>query len=96
MRSLALEIRGRLGDRPGVVAVVGTDGDKAAIVVVANDAAQARGLSANDLVRLAGEVLGGRGGGKADIAQGGGTEVGRVGEALQRVEQAVGEAAGRA
>jgi alanyl-tRNA synthetase len=96
VRSLALEIRARLGDRPGVVAVVGTDGEKASIVVAANDQAQARGLSANDLVRDAGEVLGGRGGGKGDVAQGGGSEVDRVDEALQRLEQAVGLVAGRA
>ena len=44
---------------------------------------------AGDLVRAASEVLGGRGGGKDDIAQGGGVDGSRTGDALSAVEQAI-------
>jgi alanyl-tRNA synthetase len=42
-------------------------------------------------VREAAKVLGGGGGGKDDVAQGGGTDAARTGEALSRIEHVVGE-----
>ncbi len=90
VRKLALDVRGRLGARPGVVAVIGTTGAKPAVVVAVNDAGRDRGLSADALVKVAAGVLGGSGGGKDDVAQGGGgAGTGSVDEALRRVEQAV-------
>ncbi|MGN6723173.1 MAG: alanine--tRNA ligase [Marmoricola sp.] len=89
-RTLAMDVRGRLGnDRPAVVAIVGTADDKAALVVAVNDAGRAAGLSANAFVRAGSEVLGGKGGGKDDLAQGGGTEPGKAAEALAAIERAV-------
>ncbi|GAA1854995.1 alanine--tRNA ligase [Microlunatus capsulatus] len=90
LRTLALEVRNRVQDTPAVVAVVGGTAEKPAVVVVTTQGARDRGLKAGDLVRTASEVLGGRGGGKDDVAQGGGTDGSRVGEALTAVEHAVG------
>ena len=93
LRQLALQIRAELGpDRPGVVAVTGVAGDRPGIVVAVNDRGREWNLRAGALVRVAAEVLGGGGGGKDDVAQGGGTDAGRIDEALLRVEHAVGEA----
>ncbi len=90
VRTLALDVRGRLPkDKPAVVVVIGTADDKTATVVALNEAAQAKGLSANTLVGLVGEKVGGRGGGKADVAQGGGTEVSAIPAALAAVESAI-------
>ena len=47
---------------------------KVSVVAAVNDAARERGVSANDLVRAVGPLLGGKGGGKDDVAQGGGTD----------------------
>ncbi|GAC1384837.1 MAG: alanine--tRNA ligase [Marmoricola sp.] len=89
-RSLALDVRNRLGhDRPAVVAIVGTADDKAALVVAVNEAARAAGLSANAFVRAGSEVLGGKGGGKDDLAQGGGTQPGKAADALAAIERAL-------
>jgi alanyl-tRNA synthetase len=97
VRTLALDIRGRLdNDRPGVVAIVGSANDKPALVVAVNDEARARGISANDLVKAAAGPLGGSGGGKPDVAQGGGTDLSQVDVALAQIEQAVGQAVTRA
>ncbi len=83
VRTLALDIRNRMpGDRPGVVAIIGAAGGKPSVVVAVNDQGRAAGLSANALVRAASTVLGGKGGGKDDVAQGGGTDAGKIGEAL--------------
>jgi alanyl-tRNA synthetase len=77
IRKLALDIRGRLpGDRAAVVVVAGVPADRPTVVVAVNDAARARGLAAGSLVLTAAGVLGGRGGGKDDVAQGGGAPLG--------------------
>ena len=87
VRTLALDIRGRVpADRPAVVAIVGTS-EKPSVVVALNEAARAAGLSANTFVRAASSVLGGKGGGKDDVAQGGGTDPARAAEALDAVRR---------
>ena len=53
-------------------------------------AARERRLKAGDLVRTASQALGGRGGGKDDIAQGGGTDGSKADDALTSVEHAIG------
>ncbi len=90
VRSLALDIRGRLSPaRPGVVAIIGSTDGKPALVVAVNDEARTRGISANALVKVAAELLGGRGGGKDDVAQGGGADVSLVDGALVGLEAEV-------
>ncbi|HEX9034940.1 MAG TPA: alanine--tRNA ligase [Streptosporangiaceae bacterium] len=77
IRKLALDIRGQIApDRPGVVVTAGVPADRPAVVIALNDAARARGLAAGALIGTATAVLGGRGGGRDDIAQGGGAELG--------------------
>jgi alanyl-tRNA synthetase len=82
LRSLVGDIRGRLGSDPGVVVLVaevpGGDGPSVPFVVAANDAAQDAGVRASDLV-------GGRGGGKADLAQGSGTDPSGISAGLAAV-----------
>ncbi|MBW9211664.1 alanine--tRNA ligase [Mumia sp. zg.B21] len=92
-RTLALDVRGRLDPaRPSVVTVIGTADGKAACVVAVNDAGRAAGLAAGTLIKPAMDALGGRGGGKADVAQGGGTEVGAAPAALEAVRRAIQDA----
>ncbi len=94
VRTLALDVRGRLPQgEPGVVVIIGAADGKVAVVAATNDEARARGLSANDLVRAVGPLVGGKGGGKADVAQGGGTDVSRIDEALAVVTAEVGRVA---
>jgi alanyl-tRNA synthetase len=90
LRTLAIEIRNRVQNTPSVVAVVGGSVDKPSVVIVTTQGARDRGLNAGDLVRVASETLGGRGGGKDDIAQGGGTDGARAEDALKSVEYAIG------
>ena len=90
-RTLALDVRGRMpADVPAVVAIVGVSDNKPAIVVALNDAARERGLSAGDLVRAACAEVGGKGGGKPDLAQGGGTDASGVDRALAAVVAGLG------
>ncbi len=90
VRKLVLDVRGRMGAPPAVVAVVGSSEGKPNVVVAVNEAARDLGVSAGDLVKRAAEALGGSGGGKDDVAQGGGTDASQARAALSRVEEAVG------
>ncbi|WP_164700393.1 alanine--tRNA ligase [Modestobacter sp. KNN46-3] len=92
LRSLALDVRGRLGERAAAVLLASAADGKVALVATVNPAAQQRGLSANDLLRAAAPAVGGRGGGKADVAQGGGTDPSGIPAALAAVEQTIGAA----
>jgi alanyl-tRNA synthetase len=86
IRKLALDVRGLLpADRPGVVVIVGVPADRPTVVVTVNEAARARGVAAGALVQAAAGALGGRGGGKDDVAQGGGPPLGE--NAAQVIEE---------
>ncbi|MGY4642619.1 alanine--tRNA ligase [Cellulomonas sp. URHB0016] len=86
VRALVLDLRNRLGESsPAVVAVGGTSNGRPVVVVATNAAARTAGIRAGALVRTASGILGGGGGGKDDLAQGGGTDAGRLGEALSAV-----------
>ena len=76
LRALAVEVRARLGMQAGVVALFSADpaAQKVSFVVATTEAARRQGLAANELVPLFAAVVGGRGGGKPDLAQGGGTK----------------------
>ena len=77
IRKVALDIRGRIpADQPGVVAAIGVSEGRPTVVIAVNDAGRARGLRAGALVVAAAGALGGRGGGKDDVAQGGGSPLG--------------------
>jgi alanyl-tRNA synthetase len=90
VRKLALDIRGRLDiGRPAVVAVIGAERGKPSVVVAVNDVARDLGLGAGNLVKTAAGALGGSGGGKDDVAQGGGTSVAAGPDALAQVKEAV-------
>ncbi|MCL2489425.1 MAG: alanine--tRNA ligase [Propionibacteriaceae bacterium] len=88
-RQLALTVRDKFGSRAGVVAIIGGEPDKPGLVVAATSSAQARGLKAGSLVRVGAGVLGGKGGGKDDLAQGGGTNGDAASAALTAIEAAI-------
>ncbi len=100
VRNLTMDVRGRLPQgEPGVVVIIGTMSDeggaaKVSVVAATNDEARARGLSAGELVRAVGPLLGGKGGGKDDVAQGGGSDASRIDEALALVSTEVARVAG--
>ena len=73
LRSLVGDIRGKLGADPAVVALIAEGEDDAVPFVVAvNPAAQDLGLSRQRPGQALGAAVNGRGGGKADLAQGSG------------------------
>ncbi len=69
-------------DFPVVLVGAAVAGDKVSIMVTVNGAGQAAGLSAREILAAALPAVGGRGGGRDDSAQGGGTNPAGVADAL--------------
>ncbi|MCL2466617.1 MAG: alanine--tRNA ligase [Micrococcales bacterium] len=90
LRTLATDVRNRMGESaPAVVAVAGVVKNRAAVVVATNQAARDTGTRAGALVTTASQVLGGRGGGRDEMAQGGGSDTARLPDALAAIAQEV-------
>jgi alanyl-tRNA synthetase len=91
LRALVGDIKGRLSSEPSVVALIAEgDDDAVPYVVAVNPAAQDLGLSANDLVKQLGAQVNGRGGGKADLAQGSGKGAAGIDAALAALRAELG------
>ncbi|MFC4946411.1 alanine--tRNA ligase [Pseudonocardia sp. GCM10023141] len=89
LRALASDVRARLGSAAGVVALFSADAGKVAFVVATTSAARDRGLAAGKLVPSFAAAIGGRGGGKPDLAQGGGTDPAGVPAAITALRAAL-------
>ena len=70
---------------PSVVVGTAVADGKVSVVVATNEAGRAEKQSANAVLQAALAVLGGRGGGKDDMAQGGGTALDAVDDAIRAV-----------
>ncbi|CKS07885.1 alanyl-tRNA synthetase [Mycobacterium tuberculosis] len=90
LRSLIGDIRGKLGSEPAVVALI-AEGESQTVpyAVAANPAAQDLGIRANDLVKQLAVAVEGRGGGKADLAQGSGKNPTGIDAALDAVRSEI-------
>ena len=87
VRTFAQDVKQRLGDTASVVAAFGAAGGRPTVVVAVSPAAQELGFKAGDLVKTATGVLGGGGGGKPDLAQGGGQDASKIDEAIAAVRR---------
>jgi len=82
LRSLALSVRKLLAAYPAVIMLAATVDEKPVVICATTESARAAGANAGVLAKSAAAVLGGGGGGKPDLAQGGGTDVTRIPQAL--------------
>jgi alanyl-tRNA synthetase len=95
VRTMALNLRSRLtADQPGAAVLLGVSDGKVSVVAATNEAARARGIKANELIAAVTPFIDGRGGGKDDVAQGGGSDTSRLDEALAAAGAAVSRASG--
>jgi alanyl-tRNA synthetase len=87
LRTVALDLRNRL--KGSVVALASSGEEKVTLVVAVEEIARSSGVKAGALVKIASGILGGGGGGKDDFAQGGGSEFGKIDEALKAIKSAL-------
>lgn len=74
-------------DEATVTMFYGSDGKNARIMVMAGKKTLEKGVNAGEMVREASAIMGGGGGGKPNFAQGGGTQVGKLSEAVKKAEE---------
>ena len=79
-------VKQRLGDGAAVVLGAAADG-RAMIAANLGPAAVAAGLSAGDIIKEVAPIVGGGGGGKAQMARAGGKDPSRLPEALDRARE---------
>ena len=86
VRTLALDVRGRFGERPAVVVVAAATEGKVPVVIALTPAARDLGLAAGALLDVVKQHIGGGGGGKPDLAQGSGVDAAGLPRAFEAVE----------
>jgi len=87
LKHLSAAIRQKLGE--GVVGLAGVDGSSVSLLVAASGGMTARGVHAGNLVKAMAPFVGGRGGGQAAQAQGGGNDPAGVEAALDAFRKAL-------
>ena len=92
MKGYAKDVRSALG--ANVIGLV-LDADEPQIFVTADETAVAKGVSAGDLVKIAVGAIGGKGGGRPEMAQGRGTKREGVGAAIAAIQAGTREALSR-
>ena len=87
LREAADRVRDRIGK--GVVVLAAVIDSKVALVAMATPEAVARGIHAGNLVKEAARIAGGGGGGRPEMAQAGGRDPGKIGEAIRTARDRV-------
>ncbi|RIK46022.1 MAG: alanine--tRNA ligase [Chloroflexi bacterium] len=90
-RDTLLQVGDRLRDKlaSAVVVLGGQVGDQPALVAMVTRDLTARGVHAGKIVQELAPLIGGRGGGRPELAQGGGSDISRLDAALASVEEIV-------
>ncbi len=89
LKPMADDLKKKVGS--GVVALIATEDGKASIVVAVTDDLTSK-ISAVDLVKVAAEAMGGKGGGgRPDMAQAGGPNAEAANDAVSAIEKKVGK-----
>lgn len=89
IRRLAVELRERMGAIPGAVVLAGHAAEKPVVIAATTSAGREQGVKAGDLAKLGAQVLGGGGGGKPDLAQGGGADPAKIDAALAEIRRSL-------
>ena len=89
LRTLAGGVSQGLGEAPSVVALGAVQEGRGMVVVCVNATGVAAGARAGDLVKAASISMGGGGGGKPGLAQGGGPDGSALGQALEDIRTTV-------
>lgn len=85
IRTLASDIRGRLAGSSAVIGLFAPTDSGVAFAVACTPEAVARKIQAGQLVKELAPLVGGRGGGRPDLAQGGGSDAAGINAALTQL-----------
>lgn len=89
LRNLGDDLKMKIGS--GVVCIASVCKDKVNLMVTATDDVVGRGVHAGNIVKAIAPIIGGKGGGRPNMAQAGGNNPSGVEEALEAAKKIVGE-----
>lgn len=89
LRTMGDQLKEKLGS--GVIVLGSGKDGKVSLVVMATDDVVKKGVHAGNIIKAAAAVCGGGGGGRPNMAQAGGKDVTKIGEALAKAEEIIGE-----
>ena len=85
MRELGDELKARIGE--GVVALASCTDGKVSLMVTATDGAVKSGVHSGNIIKAIAPIVGGRGGGRPNMAQAGGSDASGMEAALAKVRE---------
>lgn len=94
MRAAGDRMRDQLGENAVILIASKLGADKIIWLAMVGKGAISSGAKAGDLIRLAASISGGKGGGRPDMAQGGGNDPGKIMEAFAAARDKLKELAG--
>ena len=87
LRAAADSLRLRAGS--AAVLLASDEGGKASLLAAMTPDVAARGVKAGDLIKQIAPLVGGKGGGRPDLAQGGGPDASKLGDAIAAAQEAL-------
>ena len=87
LRDLGDQLKEKLGE--GVVVLASAKDGKVSLLAMATQEAMNRGAHAGNLIKAAAAIVGGGGGGRPNMAQAGGKNPEKIGEAISKVQELV-------
>ena len=89
LKTMGDELKNKLGS--AVVVLAGVKEGKISLVAMATDDAVKAGAHSGNIIKAAAAVCGGGGGGKPNMAQAGGKDASKIGEALEKAKEIIKE-----
>ena len=89
LRTIANDLRGKLQAEDAVIVLLSQVDGKVSLAAAATPQAVQSGVKAGDLVKLIGQYVDGKGGGKPDLAQGTGANPAGIDDALRAVRESL-------
>ncbi len=89
MRTLGDQLKNKLGS--GVIVLAGEKDGKVSLLAMATDDVVKKGVHAGNIIKAAAAVCGGGGGGRPNMAQAGGKDAAKIGDALAKAKEVVAE-----
>ncbi len=89
MRTLGDQLKNKLGS--GVIVLAGAKDGKVSLMAMATDDVVKKGAHAGNIIKGAAAVCGGGGGGRPNMAQAGGKDASKIGEALEKAKEIIAE-----
>ena len=87
LRDLGDQLKEKLGE--GVVVLASSMGGKVSLLAMATPGAMEKGAHAGNLIKAAAAIVGGGGGGRPNMAQAGGKNPEKIGEAIAKIPELV-------